>query len=802
MNNELVFSVPSITCPSCIESIKAILVGQKAFTIKVISYDILEKTVNVNVEGKQSEIDEIVQLIENALEDGGFENASLLKEINNQPSDAWTHLLKGLAGAGAGGVLMGLMLAGIAMPVMVMYGLYGLSTFLTLYLGKESFIDSSKKFVKSRTLTMDSLFTLSTLTIITVSTFSIFFPSLPMMMDGGLMIFGFRHLGKWIEEKLKGKIVKSTSFKQRLPTKAKRMCMNGETENVDLQDIKPGDVILVPKNALIPVDGILKKDALIEDTIITGAIMPRSKKTNDPVLSGMRTDAGNEAMIEVKKSANRSYLARLDASIRKAHAEKAPIEEITNKILQYFIPAVLGVAVVAFATVSVLINPALAISCAATILISACPCTLGFITPLAMKLGMAKAASHGIQFKSAKSLQAAATINTVVFDLNGTLTQGTPTVTDYKIYQPNKCASQEFFKLLLALEKNSPHLVGRAIENFSKRQNQNLQAFDLVETQQETNAIKGKLGQDHYLIGNISALIKAGIDIGNVKSPQLAPGSQCIYLVKNKEILGHITVSDPLRPEAKSTIEILTQMGKEVHICTGADKKTALGYAKILGIAAQNVVADCTGEAHSGDQSKVGYIKTLEEKNKKVAMVGDAGNDAHAIATSDFGIAIRSQAADEMTQQEAGATLFSSNLMSIPKTLQLAEQTMKNIKENLMISLTYNAGIMIVGGIAVGIGFALNPGIGVALMIMQTTFVLLNQYRFKQKPLITPTTTNEYQQNSSTADMYRCGMPLQIGLNSSLKNDEVCNLPSSRLEVTTPMPKKLPESSKLSFGRP
>jgi Cu2+-exporting ATPase len=440
--------------------------------------------------------------------------------------------------------------------------------------------------------------------------------------------------------------------------------------------------------------------------------------------------------LRVTKPSAQSYLAKLDNNIAQALLTKAPIEITANKILSYFIPAVIGLALISGIVVSIFFPPALAIQCALSVLVSACPCTLGAIIPWAVKTGINKAAENGVQFKDADAVHRAASINVVVIDLHGTLTTGIPTISDFKALDDSGISLQELLNLACTLEKRSLHPVGKAVFAFAQERGGQQSTINLAKKLHHAGE-SGVIDEEEYFIGSSSLMHDQGIDTKEITSElKLAAGDSVVYVARKGKVLGYFIVTQALRKDAKASIDALKAMGKQVHLCTGADEDTARRYAKILSI--DTVHAACVGttSTSSTKNSKPAYIQSLINQGYKVAMVGDGDNDAHAIATSTFSIAVASKNGDEITQQKAGAVIQNNSLLAMVSAFAIAEQTATNIKQNLLMSFTYNTGaVLLACGILLVIGFAINPAVGAALMGIQACLILLNVYRFKHQSL-------------------------------------------------------------------
>ncbi|MDX1836393.1 cation-transporting P-type ATPase [Legionella taurinensis] len=765
------FSLPGITCGACVNSVQGLLEGEKA-RLKLLSwgvdlgtkrgfvsvlqeqddsttrkelitlldvYDITGISVEHHPDPQSPVIEKNPQdiLLQPSSSYGVSQAEDLAPELLPPPSLPlykrvlkW-HWLWGVIGTVCGIALMIACMVTGGLPLAVMIALGVTSVVLTLILGASSYYQAAMKLVKARTLTMDTLFAISTLTIIGVSIASFFVPWLPMMFEAGLLIFGFRHIGLAIEESIKDKLGLDRTYQSDLPQRV-RVLKEGKEESVDLSQVAVDDILVIQPGEIIPLDGLcLSDDNWIDDNIISGAIMPRRLRKGEHLLSGMRLPLNASPLVlQVKAVKKESYLACLDERIAKAYMEKAPIEEMATNILQYFIPAVIGLALLSGIIIACFFPPALAIQCAVTVLVSACPCTLGLVVPLALMIGNRKAADHGVQFKSGKALQAAAGIDAVVLDLNGTLTLGEPKVTRTGLLD-DEITTADLYSLSAALENHSTHAFARAICDDAQEKYGEKIPHNLVKQVDDSYhaGLKGEIAGTEYLIGNQELMEQEGVKFAPdlVQKIPLQAGDSLVFLATRKKILGYFVLTDPLRSDAKLTIDALKAAGKTLFINTGASFETARRYAERLGIPEQNIQAGCVG-----GEEKALFIQSLKKKKYKVAMVGDGGNDGLPLACSDMGFAVQSRSGHQMASQNAGAIIQKGALLPIAHGLAIARQAVSNIKQNLGFSLAYNmAAVILTGGLLVALGITLNPAVGVALMILQTLLILGNAYRFK-----------------------------------------------------------------------
>lgn len=648
------------------------------------------------------------------------------------------HWLKAALGLIWGIGLLALSIASFNIPMTAYYVITGLTTLMTLYLGYTVY-QSAWDALREKKWDTSALYTISTLTIVAVSIISLFVPSLPMMFEAAPLVLAFWHLAEGIEHTLVDEINKNLDVRDCIAPLA--LLKGNPDKEISVKKLIPNDIIKVKQGEVIPVDGVLTEKALLYTTRIDGSPHLKEFQPGDVVKAGMRlADHIPSLQMRVTKTYQNSYLSLIAKNINQANNEKAPIELFAERVLKYFIPGLLAVAAISGITISLLFTPALAIHCLVSVLVSACPCALSLITPMAVKIGMKKASENGIQFKNGKALQAAADIDTIVFDLNGTLTKGEVIVDTLRIDDKN------LLRHIALLESQSDHPVAKIISSYLNNQDVVSNEFLEISSLDKSHhsGIKGVINGETYMIGNKDMLLANGIT--QITKPYDNPDNGSVYIVRGEKVIGQIALTDPLRDDAIATVNHLKRLGKTVHICTGADRTTAEKYALLLGISKDNICANTVGAiTKHGEVSKTSYIQRLKSKGYKVAMVGDAANDLTAIAYSNIGIAVRSDIGDTITQQHAGIVIQQGLLFPIATAFDVAKKTKDNIYQNLFVSLAYNSTITLVAaGLFVALGFTLNPAIGVALVVLESTIVLANLYRFKQQEIVSAASNNKH----------------------------------------------------------
>jgi P-type Cu2+ transporter len=691
----------------------------------------------------------------------------------NATSFITSHWFLGILGCTVGIAMLLTMLIFGGLPLYVMIPLGLISTGLTLALGARSYYDAWQKLVKARTLTMDTLFAISTLSIIVVSCAAFFVPWLPMMFEAGLLIYGFRHIGMAIENTLKRKI-HSPKFVSRTPEEV-TVYKDSKKTKVKTGEVNPGDIIIIQADELVPLDGVcVDETSSFYTTIKNGITDPTTFRAGESVFAGMKSAAQSEQLIKVTKTKQFSYLARQDRHIAKSRREKAPLELKTSQILSYFIPTVIILAISSGILIGLFFPPAVAIQCFVSVLVSACPCILGLIIPLILKAAMRKALKNDIRFRNAKALQEAEQCTLFILDLNGTLTTGTPTVVKHTRLNTT-LSEDDFLGVCAALEAEEKHPIGRALLRYITEKTTPKFKATLSEKTHHAGIV-GTINEKKYAIGSQALMQELNINIPDIKELNaLDAGNSVVYVAEAGELIGYIVLQDPLRKDAIETVKTLQKMGK-VHIGTGADEKTAQQYAKLLNIPEKNVHANRTGLSENKNDSKPELIAQFIKQGEIVLGVGDAGNDAQMLSACNFAVAVTSPNSDELTLAHAGVIV--KDLRNILNVIDLSKRTVRSIKFNLAISLAYNlTAVALSGGLLVLLGITLNPAVGAALMILQACIVLLNVYHFKRQAMTYPlqkqnTTSTKYINNELSNGITHNLVP-EINNDSDYKNSKL-----------------------------
>jgi Cu2+-exporting ATPase len=713
MPKKLTFEQVKVACHACVSPIEEKL-KQHAHELQITHYlvNVENKTLRVWISDENTD-DEIIlenkirALLKDKLPVQGQvsrPNTKSSRKVPPPPPPKKYHFLQAMLGLFTGGLMMTLMLFGIEPSGSlhwIHHAMIWAGAALTAAIGWPSFKHATEAlFGEKPSLNMDVLFVISGLAAIALSLAHSFHAPLPMLIDAALMIFGFRHLGQWLEESL-----------TRKTTVTRKFVDSAREDHPNFEEYEVGDIIDVPAGKHIPLNGILTSDtAEISFTLFNGKIEPQIYEIDDELCAGMV--AHSDLKMQITRNEEDSYLNFRDNQLELAQAQKAPIQDLTQKIINWFIPGVLlSAAALGLAAYSV-VSPLVGLKAALYLLTCACPCALGLITAMAVKFGLTKIPPEtGLSFNTAKGLQAAAEVDMVVFDLNGTLTQNKPRVMACTI-------PEDYFSIIDQMESQSRHPIATAIRSSTNRSKKILP----LKIKKFRHGLIASDGDNIYQIGNAEFMNppadKTVSDPGNAQ--------HVIYFSKNGIIQGNFFIEDPLRDDATLMVHNLIKNNLKFKIFTGSDRSTANQYAKQLKIDPRCITTDCTPE------SKCSEIQALQYEGHKVAMFGDSGNDVNAIATANLGVAVFSPASHPMSEQAADVSLNNPSLLPVLDIFAVGRQTMGLIKQNLALSFAYNAASLAFVAYAI---FAypalLNPIFGAALMVAQSAFVILNAYRIK-----------------------------------------------------------------------
>ncbi|WP_323589877.1 heavy metal translocating P-type ATPase [Aliarcobacter butzleri] len=531
-------------------------------------------------------------------------------------------------------------------------------------------------------------------------------------------------LGKFLEARAKENTSEAINKLINLTPKTALVLRNNQEIEIPIDELVLKDIVIVKPGNIVPTDGIIIfGNSSIDESMLTGESLPVSKKVGDKVIGASINKSGS-FKFEVTKLGEDTVLSQIIKLIEEASSSKAPISKLADRISAIFVPTVIVISILATVTWLFLgYSFEFALSIGIAILVISCPCALGLATPTAIMVGTGKGAQNGILIKSAESLEIAHTINTVVIDKTGTITEGKTQVTD--IFTSEKITQDKLLQLCATIEKNSEHPLADAI--LKKAQEKEIELLNTTDFEALNGlGIKAKVEDRLFYIGNKKLLDSKNIslDLFYENSEKLAnEGKTPIFIADESEVLGLIAISDVVKPTSKDAILEFEKMGLEVIMLTGDNYKTANAIAKQINI--NNVIAEVL------PQDKEKEIKKLQSLGKKVAMIGDGINDAPALVRADVGIAIG--AGTDIAIESANIVLVKSDLLDAVKAIQLSNAVIKNIKQNLFWAFFYNIiGIPLAAGVFYTIlGWKLSPMFAGAAMSLSSVTVVLNALRLK-----------------------------------------------------------------------
>ncbi|MCT7580865.1 heavy metal translocating P-type ATPase [Aliarcobacter butzleri] len=531
-------------------------------------------------------------------------------------------------------------------------------------------------------------------------------------------------LGKFLEARAKENTSEAINKLINLTPKTALVLRNNQEIEIPVDELVLKDIVIVKPGNIVPTDGvIIFGNSSIDESMLTGESLPVSKKVGDKVIGASINKSGS-FKFEVTKLGEDTVLSQIIKLIEEASSSKAPISKLADRISAIFVPTVIVISILATVTWLFLgYSFEFALSIGIAILVISCPCALGLATPTAIMVGTGKGAQNGILIKSAESLEIAHTINTVVIDKTGTITEGKTQVTD--IFTSEKITQDKLLQLCATIEKNSEHPLADAI--LKKAQEKAIELLNATDFEALNGlGIKAKVEDRLFYIGNKKLLDSKNIslDLFYEKSEKLAnEGKTPIFIADENEVLGLIAISDVVKPTSKDAILEFEKMGLEVIMLTGDNYKTANAIANQINI--NNVIAEVL------PQDKEKEIQKLQSLGKKVAMIGDGINDAPALVRADVGIAIG--AGTDIAIESANIVLVKSDLLDAVKAIQLSNAVIKNIKQNLFWAFFYNIiGIPLAAGVFYTIlGWKLSPMFAGAAMSLSSVTVVLNALRLK-----------------------------------------------------------------------
>ena len=541
-----------------------------------------------------------------------------------------------------------------------------------------------------------------------------------LFFETSAFLITFVTLGRWLEARAKGRTSEAIRRLMGLQPRSARVLRDGVAYDVPIEEVAVGDILLVRPGERIPVDGeVIRGSSAVDESMITGESLPVEKGPGDRVIGSTLNRSGSFEF-RATHVGSETMLAQIIRLIEEAQASKAPIQAFADRVAAWFVPAVIGIAVLTFVVWFLVLKAPLTFALMAftAVIVIACPCALGLATPTAIMVGTGKGAEHGILIKGGEPLEAAHRIDAVIFDKTGTLTYGRPSVTD--VIPLGELSEGEVLSLAGSLERSSEHPLAEAVYRYARERGaeiRQVEGFRAI----PGHGVEGKIDGSRYLLGNRRLLASLeGVDtaeaegiLANVEEQ----GKTAVLLAGERCILGVIALADTVKPTAAEAVSALEKMGIAVYMITGDNARTASAIARQLGI--RHVLAEVL------PQGKAEEVKKLQQAGRRVAMVGDGINDSPALAQADLGIAMGS--GTDVAIEAGGIVIVRDDPRDVLTAIQLSRETYNKVRQNMFFALFYNVvGIPIAARALVGLGLVLRPELAGLAMALSSISVVTN----------------------------------------------------------------------------
>lgn len=746
-NKEVIIPIGGMTCASCVKAVERAV--KKIDGVKNIQVNLATEKASILYESGKVKLYEI----KGAIEKAGFKvlemesKQSIDEDKLRKEKEMNTLLVKFIISAIfavplfyiAMGTMIPAPIGPLPVPEIINpninplnFALVQLFLTIPIIIAGNKFFSKGVKSMIAKAPTMDSLITIGSSAALIYSLYSLYLVANGdkmavhhMYFESAGVIITLVLLGKYFESRAKGKTGEAIKKLMGLSPKTAIIIKNDKEIEIPIEEVEVGDIIVVKPGSKIPVDGtVIEGHTSVDESMLTGESMPVEKNVGSSVV-GASINKNGTIRFKAEKVGSDTVISQIIKLVEDAQGSKAPIAKLADIIAGYFVPVVVVIAIISgLAWFIAGKGTVFSLTVFIAVLVIACPCALGLATPTAIMVGTGKGAENGILIKGGEALETTHKINTIVFDKTGTITEGKPVVTD--IITSGKITEEELLKVAASAEKSSEHPLGEAIVRCCEEKNLEFYKLDKFMAI-PGHGIEVVINGSDILLGNKKLMNSKNIDLLNLEeiSDKLASeGKTPMYIGINNKIAGIIAVADVVKENSAKAIKKLHDMGIEVAMITGDNKKTAAAIANQVGI--DRVLAEVL------PQDKSSEVKKLQEEGKFVAMVGDGINDAPALAQADIGIAIGS--GTDVAMESADIVLMRSDLLDVPTAIRLSKSTMTNIKENLFWAFGYNViGIPVAAGVLYLFGGPLlNPVIAALAMAFSSTSVLLNALRLKR----------------------------------------------------------------------
>jgi Cu+-exporting ATPase len=671
-----------------------------------------------------------------AIEEAGYQYLGLEGEATDEAEAMRAEDLRkkrnqAIVGFVVGIPLMILMFLPIVSHHIMAYFMFVVSTPAFIYVSHPIF-RAGWRALKNRNLNMDVMYSMGigvSFVASILGTFQIILTREFLFYDSAVMLAAFLTMGRYLEARAKGKTGEAIKKLVGLRPKTATVIQDGSETEIAVEDVQIGAIVLVKPGEKVPVDGeVVAGESYVDESMITGEPIPVLKQQGDSVVGGTLNQNG-VIRFKALKVGRDTLLAQIIRVVEEAQGAKPPVQRLADRVVTYFIPVVLAIAILAFVIWYFLLGNTLlfALTCLISVLVIACPCALGLATPTAVTVGVGRGAELGILIRSGEALELSERLKAVAFDKTGTLTRGRPEVTD--IF-PLEIDAAELLRLAASVERNSQHPLGEAIVRKAMEQNLKIEDAERFDTFGGKGVIATVSGQE-ILVGNRLFLHERNVahprQIDEKVAELEGDGKTAMLVARGNVACGVIAVADTLKETSGAAVLALKNMGLKVVMVTGDNRRTAQALARQVGI--DEVIAEVL------PQDKAREVEKLQKANGAVAFVGDGINDAPALAQADVGIAIGS--GTDVAIESAQIVLMRDDLMDAVAGVQLARKVMARIKQNIFWAFAYNAALI---PVAAGIlypffGITLKPEFaGLAMAMSSVTVVSLSLMLRKYVP--------------------------------------------------------------------
>lgn len=721
VNHEVTIKIGGMVCATCVQTIETALRALPG---------IISANVNLGTEKAYVAFNPSISTIpemKKAIEDAGYQYLGIAGEVSEEAEkiarekDLHDKFLRFSIGFAVSIPLM------IAMWVPLPISMHTLAYIMlavsapVFYFVAYPIFRAASMALRNRSLNMDVMYAMGTGVAFVASvmgTFGIILTHEFMFYDTAIMLASFLMLGRYLEARAKGRTSEAIRKLAGLRAKTATIIREGREEEIPVEDVVVGDIVVVKPGSKVPVDGeVVGGASYVDESMITGEPVPPLKSPGSRVVGGT-INTNSVLSVKATKVGRETVLAQIIQLVEDAQGSKPPVQRIADIAVTYFIPAVIAIAAISFIVWFFVLNSTLlfALTALISVLVVACPCALGLATPTAVTVGVGRGAELGILIKNGEALEIAEKVTTVVFDKTGTLTKGKPEVTDII---PFGISESTLLGLTAGVEMNSQHPLAQAVVRKAKNAGISIPQADHFDTFGGKGVVATVLSEN-VLAGNRLLMQEKGVTVSDAVEVQIAAfeqdGKTAILIAAGMQLAGIIAIADTLKETSGESVRQLKKMGIQVVMITGDNKRTADAISRQIGI--DRVIAEVL------PQDKAAEVKALQEKGEIVAFVGDGINDAPALARADVGIAIGS--GTDIAIESGDVVLIKDDLLDAVAAIQLSKKVMGRIKGNIFWAFAYNTALIPVGAgvLYPFFGFTFKPELAALAMAMSSVTVV------------------------------------------------------------------------------